>query len=216
MKTILLTTAACALLFLSACSGDSASTTNQPEAAGSTQPQQQPNAIVSIHDAILNNSSVKCTLPDVDDQGEGIIYLKGKKMRLEQDTNIEEVGFSYMINDGEWMYTWSEKGEGGIKFDLSKLQEMTEDVQNKTVNEYDDVEEWADSADRNISCEAFNVPDDMFAAPTSITFQDMTEMVNQMQEWSQNAEANPESVDVQSLEELGKMFGAEVPAETEE
>jgi hypothetical protein len=156
-------------------------------------------------DALLGNETMKCTYSD--SYGEVTVWAKAGKVRSE--------GFNYgasgnekggMINDGEYLYIWQESDKTGLKYKLSVFE--NEDSQG-TMPSGVDPEAWAEAAQAQYqySCKATNENDDIFTPPADINFDDMTQLLEKAEEFSQtfSSEDSEEEMN-QKMEEIKGMM----------
>lgn len=139
----------------------------------------------SLYGLVTSGAGMKCTVNDPE-SGEMTMYTKGEKVKVE--------GFSYssqegqpsepgsMINDGEWVYTWS--GKEGIKFNLEEMEEMSQDEESQAQNEsQDNASDWKswvkEMEDEGVEyeCSPAVLSDADFIPPSDVTFQDWGEMM---------------------------------------
>lgn len=132
---------------------------------------------MSLFDLFNLNKSVQCTYKLTDDaQGEGMMYVSGKKARAQMNIRTEgQATESNMVSDGETMYVWS--GSNGMKMSLSELQKVSEgtapDVTtNPSVGSL--------SKDMDVDCRPWVEDASVFTVPSAVTFVDFGEQLNKI------------------------------------
>jgi len=148
------------------------------------------NLSTSLKELMGMGKSMKCnwTVSEGDGSGKGIIYVEGEKFR--EDLTIDEEGekiSTYVISDGTWIYQWSSNSKEGTKMQMSEVEKMAEENEKTETpdasNEENIMEEFYEKVDYN--CEKWNADGSKFIPPSDIQFNDMTQMVKDMQENSQ-------------------------------
>lgn len=98
----------------------------------------------------------------------GVVYISNNKVKGEfvSNINLPEYGISneiksYMISDGESVYTWTSMSNDGYKASINKSATLD----NQEVIQMDYMNE-----DLNYKCESYNVDQSKFLLPTNITF----------------------------------------------
>ncbi len=81
-----------------------------------------------IETAMKTGAQIKCT--HTDENGSGVVYIKGKKYRAEytmKEKEKEKEMHIISLYDGEKMYTWSDEDKShGMQFSLKCQEEMME------------------------------------------------------------------------------------------
>jgi len=210
MKKISLLLILAVPLLLSACGP-----TQNNQTEEQTQPQTNK---FSLKNALTLGQSVKCSYTD--DNGSSVTTLvKGNKYKVVGITMGEDNGNGGMVSDGQFMYSWDDKTKQGTKFDITAMQELSQEPQSTTSPESAfDFQKWADETDDKfkVDCQPAVVTDAEFTPPSDITFQDMTQFMQQMGELSKKMQANPDGTpsteDLESMQELFKgMNPSEMP-----
>jgi hypothetical protein len=167
--------------------------TNQQAAnpAGS-QSQQEP-AKPGIKESLLGllegAAGVKCTIEDAN--GKYTVTSKGGKARIDgmsfpnfKNPAVTEAGS--MINDGEWAYMWN--GKEGMKFNLKEMEQNSGQNQNPQAKT-SDWKDWAkgmEASGAKYDCAPTVATDADFTPPTDVKFQDLGEMLKNIQQMQQN------------------------------
>ena len=100
------------------------------------------------------------------------IKIKGQKFSA---TTTVEGHVGHAVSDGVWVYTWSEGQSKGVKF---KMDEMEQTQPNTGAENYD-IAQISRTA-MNVDCKPAILTDSSFIAPSNIQFQDMSEMLKQL------------------------------------
>jgi len=213
MKKISLLLILAVPLLLTACGPNQ----NQQSNQGGEQTQPQTNKF-SLKNALTLGQSVKCSYTD--DKGTTVTSLvKGNKYKVSGISMGEDSGSGGMVSDGQYMYAWDDVTKQGTKFDITAMQELSQEPQSTTSPESAfDFQKWADETDNKykVDCQPAVVTDAEFIPPSDITFQDMTQFMQQMGEFSKKMQANPDGTpnteDLESMQELFKgMNPSEMP-----
>lgn len=171
-----------------------------------------------------NNQSGVCTFSNMNDNSQVKYFIKDQKIRIEVTTTLdEETVHNYTLNDGEYLYTWTDQTNQGTKMKIptqaetddltARLDEITGDLQtpsalsNDRENAVDEQQEQV-----TINCEYQALADDLFTIPANIKFLEFGEMLDsaRMIESTEDVDNTPEATtnaDAQmpSAEELEQM-----------
>ncbi len=124
-----------------------------------------------------------CTMKNTETGEEAVYYVKGDKFKVEStstDEETDEMIQSFVINDGEYLYTWSNIEEKGVKYrnpSEEEMEEMEEDLADLEDFDFDwsDEVEIEEDDDYDVNCRFRNVADNEFVPPTNIEFVDFSE-----------------------------------------
>lgn len=126
-----------------------------------------------------------CTMTDTESAEDVVYYIKDDMFKIEMtvlDESTGETFESYVLNDGEYQYTWSTLEDQGIKYRVPSEEEMEEidesiaEMQETDFDWTDDIEFDEEEDDRyDVSCQLRNVPDSEFVPPQDIEFTDFTD-----------------------------------------
>lgn len=175
--------------------GGQAVTTTQAAAAGGGQTGQQSQpvqttvvvqttqsggiagALNSIASAINSGAGYKCTYTE--EGVENQMSVKGQKYHAKTTSNGQVIN---SISDGVWAYVWVEGETTGTKFNIKDLEGSTQGggEQESTVNDAD-INQIIQNA-MNVQCVPTVLPDGEFTAPGNVEFQDLGELLKQMQQ----------------------------------
>lgn len=195
MKTILtLATVVTTSLILGGCtlpsflsrSNDSSATT-APTSETSTEAET---AAAQIAQAMEKGSSLHCTAVNTDTNGSYDFYVKGKQFRMDgKMTTDSKVETYHAINDSEYLYSWNDSESKGVKMAIPSEEELK--AQAEQYKEYlntmpdlsnaQSVEEYENQG-YSIDCQPAVIDDAQFVAPTTVEFQDMSSMMEQVKQ----------------------------------
>mgnify|MGYP001562413527 CR=1 FL=1 len=103
------------------------------------------------------------------------MYINGQNQRMDM---MGPNGEASTINDGTWMYVWS--GASGVKMSLETIKQLSGDAGQN----YQTPEDVA-STSVDIKCSPAVVAGSMFLPPANVQFQDMSAMMQQIQDMQQ-------------------------------
>lgn len=132
-------------------------------------------------------------------------FVKGNVMRADITTSA---GISHMINDSQYIYIWADGQTQGMKTaipsqeEIAKLKDQADKYQGGAPNLTDesDYQSMLDSG-YDISCQEGEVKDTDLTPPDTITFQDISSM---MQAVPSSTPGTTESVDYTKMQEYGQ------------
>jgi hypothetical protein len=181
---------------------------------GATQTQQEVvGEARQFSEAIRSGKPTLCTMTKGDDKME--YWVKGKMFKMNaittiknEDTGVETQSKSYMISDSEYMYSWGDTQQQGIKIKIPSEQEMAEmsdaakEYQSQAPN-FEDEESYQslESEGYAINCKEVSISDGDFAVPKNIQFVDPTEMMKAVA-----PQGNGGQIDMKKLEEMAKQY----------
>jgi hypothetical protein len=129
----------------------------------------------SIFDLIKMGRALNCKFSGTEPKSEGEIFILGNKMRgnFTMDNGTGTMVASHVVSDGEFMYMWGDAMDQGIKMSYSALdvEKAKTDTNLKALNDTYDYK-----------CSDWAVDDSYFIAPSNVTYTDMTELQNMLQE----------------------------------
>ncbi len=147
----------------------------------------------SIGDLLARNKSVKCELTA--NAGENVLsgttYVAANKARSDFQVKVgNNIMTSHMINDGTWMYTWTDEMPAqAIKIKLDTLnsdQFKSEEAKQQTQNP--GLSDYQSKLDYN--CYNWTEDDSLFVPPTDINFIDYSQFLQQAQDALKNINTN--------------------------
>ncbi|HEX7017847.1 MAG TPA: hypothetical protein VF209_02990 [Patescibacteria group bacterium] len=147
--------------------------------------RQQESEAKEMMAAMESGQSLKCSVTNSQTGDTGEYYIKGEKMRMSNTATIDgQTQTSHMINDGEFVYTWTDEPAQGVKMKMPTEEEMK--AQEAEYEEYlgdtpdfsdeESIKEYEDSG-YTIDCDPTDVLDSQFVPPSHIQFQDMSAMM---------------------------------------
>ncbi len=128
---------------------------------------------------LLSRESSKCTVSNTtaNSESNGTVYVGQGKMRGDftsvtksPDMTIE----SHMISDGEYIYTWSDAMAQGVKIPVASANMSGQPNAPKS----EQVEMY--NADVAYTCDSWRADESQFEIPPSVTFVDMSTMLQGM------------------------------------
>ncbi len=148
------------------------------------QQEQELRGKYSFKSLLSQNKNISCTYKFVDQENKlettGKTYISGKKMYQELSTvylsQENKTIKSFMISDGDYVYTWSEdKKTSGMKIKIEEQKVEAEKV--KT-----DVAGARESMDReyDLDCSPWKVDENVFVLPEGVIFNDLSEMMKNL------------------------------------
>jgi len=165
---------------LSAC-GSSASTSNS-QTPTKAETAQTKTVTQSLKNIISAGTAQKCTWSTKDTTGEvieGTILTDGKKFK---QTTIMSIGGkstqSTVINDGEYLYTWTDEGSGtGFKVKMSDTAAVKNPAGVGQPTQTVDMDKQT-----NYNCSPATVSDADFSIPSDIKFVDMANLQDSLKD----------------------------------
>lgn len=152
----------------------------------------QPGAKKSILDWIKGEQSVRCEL-DVNDS-KVIVLAKGNKIKvIGQSVPVSgQTEKGNLINDGQWIYVWSEGEETGIKYPVEESESSGENTPVPSFEEM--VAQWDNY---QYHCQPTEINDQEFIPPAEVKFIDLQAMTEQIQNAAEKAQENAQKIEEQ-------------------
>jgi len=159
-----------------------ASTQSEQTAAPQNQSQQMSTQKKSLADFFSMTGSLKCTFSDNTDNSSGTVYVAVGKMRGDfQRTDSGKTHASHMINDGQFVYYWTDGEKTGYKMSLASVKnEMGKAMGNAMKSSGGDQSQQQGpdmKKQSNYSCGPWAADKTLFTPPTDVTFTDYTSMM---------------------------------------
>ena len=137
---------------------------------------------MSLKDLMTAGKTQKCIFSASSDSGsnQGSVYFDNGKMRgdFTATVNGKAVG-SHMINDGTYMYTWSDEQKAGAKISIDSMAKMQANMPAPTGHAM--VKAGVDqNAKYSYNCSSWSADTAQFSAPADINFIDASAMMGQM------------------------------------
>jgi len=155
-----------------------------PSQAGQTAnsaTQQSGTQKKSLFDFFSMAGSQKCTFSDQTSNSSGTVYISSGKMRGDfQSADNGKTNSSHMINDGQYVYFWSDGQNNGYKMSLTTIKQQESQV---TTSPQSNSSEQTPSQgvnmkqQSNYSCGPWSEDASMFTVPTNVTFTDYSSMM---------------------------------------
>jgi hypothetical protein len=154
----------------------------QSEQTATSQTPQTATQKKSLFDFFSMAGSQKCTFSDKTNGGSGTVYVSGGKMRGDfQSANNGSANTAHMINDGKYVYYWTDGEKTGYKmsFDFVKQQasQVTMGPENNTSQQQTPSQAVNMKQQSDYSCGPWSEDSSLFSVPTDITFTDYSSMM---------------------------------------
>jgi len=157
----------------------------QNQANNQTGDTVNPTGEYSTNELLTMNKPLKCTWKESatgDSDVTNIIYIDGK--RFYQDVTMGDVGHSYAISDGEYLYTWNDFTDVASKMNIKEIEQNTQPTQAQAPTKGNAGLEQK----RNFLCEKWSVDSSVFTPPAGKNFKDVTEEMGEaVQDLQQNS-----------------------------
>ena len=148
---------------------------------------QMTNQKMSLSDFFSLAGSKKCTFSDKTNNSSGTVYIGNGEMRGDfQSTDNGKATASHMINDGKYVYMWTDGQKSGYKMSTDIVKKEAAQVTLSPDNSGSS-ETQPSSGPVNMnqqadySCGGWSVDTSMFTLPQGITFTDYSSMMQGMQ-----------------------------------
>jgi hypothetical protein len=142
---------------------------NQAQVNNQATETVNPSGSYSINELFAINKPMKCSWKDSVAKGDvtNIIYINGKKFY--QDVTMGDIGHSFSIFDGEYLYIWNDFNSAA-----SKMKNTQTETGNETKKDSAGLDQKKDFV-----CESWVADDSIFTPPSDKTFKDVTEEMGQ-------------------------------------
>lgn len=140
----------------------------------------------SLKDLLTGEKNEKCTWTTEDNGNQsGTIYVSGKKFKQEiniTDSKTQAVSQLYSLSDGTSLYSWgSAMGTRGVKISLAEMETLANSAATGTPSQT--------TVDLNkqyqYQCQPWTASENDLKLPTDITFTDMSNQMQQLNELRQ-------------------------------
>lgn len=155
-----------------------------------------------------------CTITSTEDETKMTYYIKDEKFKIESTTVQDGHAInSYILNDGEYQYHWTDMETQGTKIKLPS-QEETEELEeqyDELAEQYqadwdleDLTDEYQEEEDQfEVNCQLKNVDDSVFTVAAEIEFTEFGEMDKYYPDEAMDFEVDEESPkNIENLEDL--------------
>lgn len=126
----------------------------------------------SIKEFLAAGENKKCTFIDADTSGTAH-FASGQRMRLDYRQAGDDPSSGSMIIRTDKQYIWDGETKEGMTFAFS-AEERSETGQNTNQESVDTNKNY------RFTCESWNVDENLFTPPTDVTFQDFTQLMQQL------------------------------------
>jgi len=145
---------------------------NKPELTTSVDNKKKE----SLFDWFKNDQGVECQITPKEGGNVTVIAKKGKIKVSGQEVSLGAQGKTnkaIFINDGQWIYIWSEEEKNGIKYLVPKEEEKENKDQKTTLFSPEEaIKEWQEG---NYHCQPKRVSDQEFIPPQDINFLNLSD-----------------------------------------
>ena len=145
---------------------------------------ENPSGQYSIDELLTMNKPLKCTWKESatgDKDVTNLIYINGKNFY--QDVTMSDVGHSFTISDGDYLYIWNDFNDAASKMKYSDIKTSPVPGQEKTQGT------TGQEQKRDFICEKWTVDASVFVPPKDKNFKDITEEMGQaVQDLQENSD----------------------------
>ncbi|KKR78314.1 MAG: hypothetical protein UU23_C0001G0078 [Candidatus Curtissbacteria bacterium GW2011_GWA1_40_9] len=143
----------------------------------------------SIRGLIDKDENVTCSVKYLDNEMSGTVYIAGGKVRGDFTTaEIGEMPENHMIQNGEYTYIWTNLNQG-IKMKISEEATQVSPSPQSTASKPLDLDEQIE-----MDCDKWSVDESMFVPPSDVSFSDLSDAGEKLQEQSKQAPQNTQDV----------------------
>lgn len=162
-------------------------TTQETSMTGSTTSNiEASNAIAA---AMMNNGSISCEISDPATGNSFTYTIMGKKVRVTSITADTTQPDGNMINDTQYIYIWNNGETEGMKMRAlteAEMQAMSSPPPAQVPDfSSTEVQEEFENNGYTMTCDETVISDTDFVPPTTVTFQDMSAMMDSMMKQDQ-------------------------------
>lgn len=130
----------------------------------------------SIKSLLGAGKSVTCEINYTDGKGKGTVYVDGKKFRGDFNVTVQDQPsvVSHMVSDGQMTFIWTEGSNQGTKMKL--------DAEAQTAASPSAQQQSTDlDKELDMKCSSWTVDNSKFEVPGTVTFTDVSAMIQKMQ-----------------------------------
>jgi hypothetical protein len=149
-----------------------ANNTDQTQGNKPTDETVNPSGQYTVNELLTMNKPMKCSWKENatgDSDVTNIIYIDGHKFY--QDVTMGDLGHSFTISDGDYLYLWSDFNDVASKM---KNTGVATNINQDKISANPSAE-----PKRDFICEKWSVDNSIFTPPQNKTFKDVTEEMNQ-------------------------------------
>lgn len=105
----------------------------------------------------------------------GKIYVTTGKMRgnFESTLAAGQKVTSNMIQDGDWVYSWTSESQQGIKMKINTMMESSKSSESNTNTNNNAYKNFDPNLEMNYDCKSWIVNNSMFTPPSNVTFMEI-------------------------------------------
>lgn len=197
-KSILVLFFSLAVLALSGCGQKTSEKpadipTDQAEQAQQEQAGNESGNSISgtIKDLLGMGKSMKCESQYSENgyTAKATTYVSGKKSRTDSETTNDsgQKMANHSIIDGDWVYIWNDQSNKGTKMKLEEIENQQQPGQQTAEEEAPATEQMTDINEKvDFDCSSWNANESLLTPPSDITFTDISQQMQQLQNQSQN------------------------------
>jgi len=154
------------------------------QAGQSASPQSQASQAStqkkSLFDFFSMAGSQKCIFSDSNNNSSGTVYISDGKMRGDfQSQNSGKTESSHMLNDGSYVYMWTDGQSNGYKMSLEIVKQEAAQVTTSPSNGNSQQPSQTVNLQQksNYSCGPWSANSSLFTVPANVTFTDYSSMM---------------------------------------
>lgn len=131
----------------------------------------------SLTDFLSMKGTLKCTFSDNSNTSSGTVYVSNGEMRGDfQSAMNGTIQHSHMVNDGTYIYYWSD-GQKGYKMSLASVKSETSQISGAPAPSAANPGGMNMHQKANYSCGPWAVNGSVFTPPSNVTFTDYSSMM---------------------------------------
>jgi hypothetical protein len=132
----------------------------------------------SLSDFFSMKGTLKCTFSDQTNSGSGTVYVGSGKMRGDFQSQVNGTqSQTHMVNDGTYVYIWTEGQKNGYKMSLDSVKSEASQVKVSGTPTAVKPQGMNMNRQSNYSCSPWVVNASLFTVPSDITFVDYSSMM---------------------------------------
>jgi len=146
---------------------------NQAQGNNPNSGVENPSGEYSINDLLTMNKPMKCTWKENSSGNSdvtNVLYINGKNFY--QDVSMGDIGHSFTLNNGDYLYIWSDFNDTASKIKYSEIKISPPPGQDKA-QDTTGLEQK-----RDFVCEKWTADNSIFSPPTDKNFKDITNEMN--------------------------------------
>ena len=132
----------------------------------------------SLSDFFSMKGTLKCTFSDQTNNGSGTVYVGSGKMRGDFQSQANGTqSQTHMVNDGTYVYIWTEGQKNGYKMSIDSVKSEASQVKVSGAPTAAKPQGMNMNQQSNYSCGPWVVESSLFTVPSDITFVDYSSMM---------------------------------------